>query len=88
MTILFIFEYERNDGMNLEKLKKRLDGRENIELHNGDDIAIIGKSKLTNDYVFIFNTKVLIGLKTFSLFKKKVIEKINEYSLIERIKDN
>lgn len=74
--------------MNLNELKQRLDARENIELHNGNDIAIIGKSKLTDNYVFIFNTKVLFGLKTFSLFRKRVGEKLIQHSLIERAEDN
>lgn len=69
--------------MNVVDLKKRLDNRENIELHNGDDLAVIAKSKLTNHYIFIFNSKGLFSYKTFTIFCKKANEKVLQYSLIE-----
>lgn len=71
--------------MDFKTLKKRLDSRENIELNNGDDIAFIGKSKITNYYVFIFNTKALFALKRFDSFAKRIKQKIDQYNLVERV---
>lgn len=71
--------------MDFKTLKKRLDNRENIELNSEDDIAHIGKSKITNHYVFIFNTKALFALKRFDSFAKKLKQKIDQYNLVETV---
>lgn len=69
--------------MDFTSLKHRLDNREKIELHSEDDFAIIGKSKVTNAYVFIFNTQALFALKRFDRFVKRMQEKVDQYNLVE-----
>lgn len=64
-------------------LKKRLDEKEVIEFHNGEDLASVFKSKLTKDYLFIFNAKTLFGFKTFKVFNNHLTRKIDQYSLVE-----
>lgn len=73
--------------MDIKDIKHRLDNKQTIELHNGEDLAHISKSKLTADYLFIFNTKPLFGYKTFTTFMKKVNEKVNQYRLTESISE-
>lgn len=69
--------------MDIKEIKGRLDNKEIIELHNGNDIASLSKSNLTNDYLFIFNTKALFGFKTFKVFGRLAKEKIDQYGLVE-----
>lgn len=71
--------------MNIKDFKSRLDNREIIDLHNGEDLAQIARSRLSNDYIFIFNARALFGFKTFRIFEKRANEKIEQYSLIELI---
>lgn len=69
--------------MDITKIKCRLDAGEIVELHNGEDLATISRSKITSDYLFVFNAKALFGFKTFNVFEKRAKEKIDKYSLIE-----
>lgn len=55
-------------------LKTLLDDNERVYYHNGEDIAVAFKSRLTGDYCYMFNTKVLFGLKTFKTFLAKLAE--------------
>ncbi len=71
--------------MDIKMIKGRLDSSEIIELHNGEDLALVSKSKITGDYLFIFNAKPLFGYKTFRTFQQKANNKISQYSLQELI---
>lgn len=43
--------------MDFNKIKDRLDAWEIVELHNGEDLATMSRSKITSDYLFVFNSK-------------------------------
>lgn len=69
--------------MDFTTLKKRLDSYENVELNSEDDIAFIGKSKVTDSYLFIFNAKCIFALKGFKGFSKRIKQKVEQYNLVE-----
>lgn len=68
--------------MDFNKIKDRLDAWEIVELHNGEDLATMSRSKITSDYLFVFNSKALFGLKTYKNFEKRAKEKIEKYLLV------
>lgn len=73
--------------MDIKNIKSRLDSNEIIELHNGEDLALVSKSKITGDYLLIFNAKPLFGYKTFATFQQKTNDKIKQYRLKELISE-
>lgn len=71
--------------LDVHNLKSRLDDGETIELHSSQDLAYLRKSKITKDYLFVFNAKPLFGYKKFSTFVKKANGKVKQYALVESI---
>lgn len=73
--------------MDLKEIKSRLDNGEIIELHNGEHVAQISKSKLTGMYLFVFNGQGLFSYKTFKAFGTKLSERITLLDLVERVEE-